>query len=317
MRPEPCSQRGKKVRVRVPRVRVLTLPEVLLCQPRWHHTSYRGIDKFHRMQRWDMLAQALQRSVNLQQAAWISRGDDIGMRTQDMLSLALAQLVGRLWLGQVVDTGATAADVCLRNVHHLDPRNATQHLTWLRANTLRMGKMAGVMVGYAQLDGMARRHRLQLGQDLRDVPYRVRECPGAFGVPGVVAQQVSILLHSGATTGGIDHHCIYSPDLKCIDQTPCILQALFFAPRVNAERATASLARRHNNITPFGCQDAHSGGIDGIKEHALHTAQQQPHSPPPHPLSWREFGGSRAPHPQAHRRHHCLYTQQSSWYEPT
>ncbi len=85
-------------------VRVLTLPELLLRQPRWHHTSYRGIHQFHRMQRWDTLAQALQRSVNLQEAARIGRGDDIGMSTQDMLSLALAQLVGRLWLDQVVDT---------------------------------------------------------------------------------------------------------------------------------------------------------------------------------------------------------------------
>src|SRR6266516_4897784 len=294
MRPEPCSQRGKKVRVRVPMVRVLTLPELLLCQPWWHDTSYRGIDQFHRMQRWDTLAQALQRSVNLQEAARIGRDDDIGMSTQDMLSLALAQLVGRLWLDQVVDTGATAANVCLRDVHHLDPRNATQHLTWLQTDALRMGKMAGVMVGYAQLDGMARRHRLQLGQDLRDVPYRVRECSGAFGVPGVVAQQVSILLHSGATACGIDHHRIYSPDLERVDQTPCIIQAFFLASRVNAERAATSLARRHNNITPFGCQDAHSGSIDGIKEHTLHTAQ---------------------PHPQAHRRHHRLHTQQSSRYE--
>src|SRR5260221_2989916 len=114
------------------------------------------------MQRWDTLAQALQRSVNLQQAAWISRGDDIGMRTQDMLSLALAQLVGRLWLGQVADTGATAADVCLRNVHHLDPRNATQHLTLLETDTLRMGKMARGMVSYAEVDRMTRRHRVQL-----------------------------------------------------------------------------------------------------------------------------------------------------------
>src|SRR6266699_4168624 len=315
MRPEPCSQRGKKVRVRVPMVRVLTLPELLLCQPWWHHTSYRGIDQFHRMQRWDTLAQALQRSVNLQEAARISRCDDIGMHTQDMLSFALAQLVGRLRLDQVVDAGATAADVCLRNVHHLDPRNATQHLTWLQTDALRMGKMAGVMVGYAQLDGMARRHRLQLGQDLRDVPYRVRECSGAFGVLGVVAQQVSILLHSGATTGGIDHHCIYSPDLKRIDQTPCIIQALFFASRVNAECATASLSRRHDNITPFGCQDAHSGSIDGIKEHALHTAQQQPHSSSPRPLRSRECSRSRAQRPQAHRRHDRFHTQQSSRYE--
>src|SRR6266849_8622609 len=315
MRTEPCSQRGKKVRVRVPMVRVLTLPELLLRQPRWHHTSYRGIHQFHRMQRWDTLAQALQRSVNLQEAARIGRGDDIGMSTQDMLSLALAQLVGRLWLDQVVDTGATAANVCLRNVYHLDPRNAMQHLTWLQTDALRMGKMAGVMVGYAQLDGMARCHRLQLGQDLRDVPYRVRERSGAFGVLGVVAQQVSIILHNGATAGGIDHHGIYSPDLKRIDQTPCILQSFILASRVNAECATASLPRWHDNITPFGCQDAHSGGIDGIKEHTLHTAQQQPHSSSPRPLRSRECSHSRAQRPQAHRRHDRFHAQQSSRYE--
>jgi hypothetical protein len=46
----------------------------------------------------------------LQQAAWISGGDHVGIERRNELGLAVAQFVRRVWLHEIVDTGGAAAD---------------------------------------------------------------------------------------------------------------------------------------------------------------------------------------------------------------
>src|SRR5438034_10545251 len=126
---------------------------------------------------------------------------------------------------------------------------------------------------------MARCHRFQLGQDLRDVPHRIRKRSGPLGVFRVVAQQVAIFLHSRTAAGSVDYNGIYSPGLKRIDQATSVAQSFILAPRMNTECAAAALRRWCDNIASLCCKNTYSSCIDAIKEYALHTAQQPSHSP--------------------------------------
>lgn len=102
------------------------------------------------MQRRNGVTQALQGGVNLQEAAWIGSSNDVGRCAQNMLGLAFPQLTGWFRLDQVVNARAAAADIGLRDIHHLETGNIAQHFTRLEAHALGMSEVAGVMVGHTQ-----------------------------------------------------------------------------------------------------------------------------------------------------------------------
>jgi len=57
-----------------------------------------------------LLVPASERRLELEDAAWISGGDDVGSETGNKFGLAIAEGVGGVWLNEIVDSGGTAAD---------------------------------------------------------------------------------------------------------------------------------------------------------------------------------------------------------------
>ena len=109
--------------------------------------------------------------------------------------LARAELGGGLGLHEVVDAGRAAAQLPVGGLEQLELRDPAQQRARLRADALRVREVAGVVVGDAQRERMARRLRLVLGEQLGDVVDAGRERGGALGPLGVVGEQVRVVLH--------------------------------------------------------------------------------------------------------------------------
>ena len=73
-----------------------------------------------------------------------------------MAHLAVAQLLRRLRLQQVVDARRTAAQRSFRDLRNLQLRNASEQLPRLLMDTLRVTQMAGIVVRNAQRQRVAR-----------------------------------------------------------------------------------------------------------------------------------------------------------------
>ena len=97
--------------------------------------------------------------LDLQRAAGVRGGSSSGRRAQARGHLALADLVRALRLDEVVDAGAAAALLAIRNVHHLQPGDAPQESARLAADALAVREVTGVVVGDARRDRMTRRPR--------------------------------------------------------------------------------------------------------------------------------------------------------------
>ena len=84
---------------------------------------------------------------NLEEAAWIARGDYVGAGRLDVLELPIEQFVGHLWLNDVVDAGAPAAPRAFGQFDQAEIGNRAQELPGLRGNLLAMAKMARLVIG--------------------------------------------------------------------------------------------------------------------------------------------------------------------------
>ena len=117
----------------------------------------------------------------------------------DVCDLPLSQLPRRLRLNQVVDPGAAAAQVLFGERQQLDARNLLQQIARLLADALGVGEVAGVVVGDAQVQRVARRARLaELDQQLVDVAHPRRECPRPRRPLRIVGEQAFVFLHRRA-----------------------------------------------------------------------------------------------------------------------
>src|SRR5947207_2658432 len=96
--------------------------------------------------------------LDLQSAAWIRAGEQIGVRGEDVHDLPRTDLVGAFRLDQVVDSGAAAALIAVGNLHELKLRNSAKELPRSRTNPLSMREVTGVVIGDAGL------HRMSDGQ---------------------------------------------------------------------------------------------------------------------------------------------------------
>ena len=111
-----------------------------------------------------------------------------GRASIDVGVFATAQFGGHLRLHEVEDAGAAAADVAVGNRHERDAGNRREQVARLLPDALRVGEVAGVMVGDAHVDPMPRRARgLEAGEHLGDVAHLRRErlralrpTPGSF-----------------------------------------------------------------------------------------------------------------------------------------
>src|SRR5438270_10482476 len=96
----------------------------------------------------------------LQRTSGVAGRDHVGLERGDVARLALAKLRGRLRLHEIVDARAAAADLRFRGRQQLDAGNRGEQRARLRADTLRVREVTGIVVDDARLDRMPLRARL-------------------------------------------------------------------------------------------------------------------------------------------------------------
>src|SRR4029453_16756759 len=138
----------------------------------------------------------------------------------------------------IVDAGAPAAEIALRQLHEPEPRDASQQVARLAPYLLAMGEMAGVVVGHGARQ-LAERE-VGLGEQLGDVAdlagERVR-----------VGEPVAVLLEGGSASGGGGG----DEDLfgRKADAEPAgDVGELVEPPGMQVERPTAALRARRQDL---------------------------------------------------------------------
>ena len=89
-----------------------------------------------------LLPVAYQCGLHLQNAAGISRCNNISLKRLNQPGLAVAERLGHIGLHEVKNARGAAADGSFRNFRKLQPGNARKEGTRLEANALRMLQVA-------------------------------------------------------------------------------------------------------------------------------------------------------------------------------
>src|SRR5207248_10161426 len=134
----------------------------------------------------DVSARAGEAGADLQETARIPRENHVGPGRETVLNLATPELPGRLGLDEVEDPRRATAQRGVRDLQNLELRNGSQQAAGLCADVLRMLQVAGVVIGRPQGQRMALCPRLELRQELRDVPALAGEGHRPLRVPRVI-----------------------------------------------------------------------------------------------------------------------------------
>lgn len=102
-----------------------------------------------------MTALAGERRLELEQAAGIAGDDDIGIERSDERGFAIAEGVCGGGLDEIVNSRGAATDGGLRNFEKLEAGDSGEKLARLRADTLSVLQMAGIVERDAQRQRMA------------------------------------------------------------------------------------------------------------------------------------------------------------------
>src|SRR5215472_7856240 len=148
----------------------------------------RGIQDLNRVDYWRLLMLAREGRLQLENAARIAGGHDVGPKLRNEFGFATAEGFGGIGLNEIVDSCGAATNGGLGDFSELKARNARQQSARLREHALRMLQMAGIVERHAQLQRMARAARLELGENFADVLALCGKSSGAFGVFPVVAE---------------------------------------------------------------------------------------------------------------------------------
>src|SRR5580704_10288838 len=154
----------------------------------------------HRLQ-----AAAAKAVHELKQATGVSGNYNVSACREQIVDLATPKLRGGVGLKKIKHSRGTTAERRLGDLGDLEFGNSGKQSSRLFAYALRMLQMAGIVIGHAQLDRMARSRWRQFAQHFGDVFAFGGEGLSAFGPLRVVAQQVSVFLHGRSTTGRIDN----------------------------------------------------------------------------------------------------------------
>ena len=207
---------------------------------------------------------------------------------------------GGLGLDEVVDAGRAAAELPLRGLLELQPRDGVEQRARLGAHLLRVGEVAGVVVGDAHRQRVARRLRLELREQLAHVADLRGERLRAVRPRRVVGEQVRVVLHARAAAG--DVHRDVLEVLVGGDRRLGELERLVLDARVELERAAAARRARRVDLEALGGEHAHRRGVDVAEEDALDAALHERDPPALRALRGRDLGellDRRAPR---HRR---------------
>src|ERR1700746_1016122 len=104
--------------------------------------AQRGIQDLDRVDYGSFLMTARERRLELEGAAWVARGDYIGLQVRYEFGLAIAKGFGGVRLDEIVDSGGPAADGRFGDFCEFKAGNACEQSAWLLAHALRMLQMA-------------------------------------------------------------------------------------------------------------------------------------------------------------------------------
>jgi len=134
---------------------------------------------------------------------------------------------------------------------------------------------------------VTRRLRFELRQQLRDIDasFGKRACP--VGIIRIVAQELCVLFHRRPAPGRVDDDVVERSvagaarltRLERVDKTARGDPRVLDAACMEHQGATALLPLRDHDLAPLRGQHSGGGVIDLRKEHALHAAEKEPHTP--------------------------------------
>src|SRR4051812_24110896 len=232
----------------------------------------RGVYDLHRMGHRHVFTHLLEGGLYLEHAAGVRGNDHLGTGLEDVSRLALAELHGWLGLDHVVDAGRAAADLCLGDLLDLHPRYLLEVLPGLLAHSLRMRKVARIVVRCRDRQRVPLGNSPYLLQELRDVLDLRRELLRSVGVLGVVTQEIRVLLHGRAASGGVYYDVVQVLLLESVDGLAGEVQGLFLAPGVGGESPTTALVLGGDYLAALGGEHADGRGVDLGEEYLLHAA---------------------------------------------
>src|SRR3954447_6131670 len=145
-------------------------------------------EKLHWMDYPKLVPQTLRMRGDLEHAAGIGGRHRLGAGVEQVLGLALAELLGGLGLHEVVDPGRAAADLPVPRLHQLELGDRAQELTRLLAHALGVGQVAGVVVGHLHRHRRTLGARLDLAEQLVRVANLAREGLRPLGPVRILAQ---------------------------------------------------------------------------------------------------------------------------------
>jgi hypothetical protein len=119
---------------------------------------------------------------------------------------------------------------------------------------------------------MARRLGGQVAKDFGDVLALCTEGCCASRPDGIIAEDMTVLLHRRTASRSIDDDGVDIGRFKGGDHLASQMGCLVFETGVDHKSATAGLRWRDEDLTAFGGEDASCGLVDVLEEYLLDTA---------------------------------------------
>ena len=118
----------------------------------------------------DRAAALLDLAGDLEDAADVAGGDDLGAGGRDVVHLAAAEPLRHLGLGEVVGPRRAAADLALLERDQLQAGDHPEQLPGLAADLLAVAEVAGVVIGHLHRQRMRRRRSGRARRGTRRCP---------------------------------------------------------------------------------------------------------------------------------------------------
>lgn len=219
-----------------------------------------------------LLAGAAQAAHELEQAAGICGDDGGGVGGEEMRDFSVAELLRGLGLEQVVDARGAAAERGFGDLGDFKAGDLREQLARLLMDALRVAEVAGVVVGDAERQGIARCDWVEFAEDFGDVFAFCGEGAGSVGPLRVVAQEMAVLLHGGTAAGGVDDDGVDVGAIEEVDDLARHCGGLLFQPGVDHESSAAGLILGSDDFAAFRGEHARGGGVDVGEEDLLHAS---------------------------------------------
>src|SRR5579884_961621 len=143
------------------------------------------------------------------------------------------------------------------------------------------------MVSYSMLDFSKVVIPFNFGKEFADVLHFFAECFGAFGIGGIIFQQMPVFFERRATASRIDDDGIQVIGLEHVDVVTCQPAPALGLAAVDVERAAATLLGRSDYLAAIRRQHTHGGFIDIVEKLIHDAATDHAHAIAARPYGWR------------------------------